>query len=155
VSSCLAPPTALTKETQERAWTPFVSNGGERLPYGLGWFVTDYHGLKLVWHYGNWGTGFSAMYLKMPEKNVSIVMLANSEALADQGGQELTNSVFVCSFLGLCHSCHRHREVVLDGHRCEGRTSFNILPLSNSYIEQTIHAIEATGNQAEWVWIAK
>jgi CubicO group peptidase (beta-lactamase class C family) len=39
----------LRKETQERAWTPFVSNGGDRLPYGLGWFVTDYHGRKLVW----------------------------------------------------------------------------------------------------------
>ena len=26
----------LKKETQERAWTPFVSNAGERLPYGLG-----------------------------------------------------------------------------------------------------------------------
>src|SRR5262245_4851339 len=63
----------LKKETQERAWTPFVSNGGQRLPYGLGWFVTDYHGLKLVWHYGQWGTGFSAMYLKVPEKHVSVV----------------------------------------------------------------------------------
>src|SRR5262245_37835505 len=72
----------IRQDTQDRAWTPFVSNGGERLPYGLGWFVTDWHGLKLVWHYGQWGTGFSAMYLKIPEKNVSVIMLANSEALA-------------------------------------------------------------------------
>src|SRR5262245_55508751 len=27
----------LKRETQEKAWTPFVSNDGERLPYGLGW----------------------------------------------------------------------------------------------------------------------
>src|SRR5262245_42792140 len=39
----------LKKETQEKAWTAFVSNGGKRLPYGLGWFVMDYHGLKLTW----------------------------------------------------------------------------------------------------------
>jgi CubicO group peptidase (beta-lactamase class C family) len=91
----------LRKETQERAWTPFVSNSGERLPYGLGWFVTDWHGLKLVWHYGHWGTGFSAMYLKIPERNVSLVLLANSETLADHGFDQVTNNVFVCSFLGL------------------------------------------------------
>ncbi|HET8670964.1 MAG TPA: serine hydrolase domain-containing protein, partial [Candidatus Saccharimonadales bacterium] len=45
----------LKKETQEKAWTAFTSNSGQRLPYGLGWFVTDYHGLKLIWHYGHWG----------------------------------------------------------------------------------------------------
>ena len=91
----------LRKETQERAWTPFVSNGGERLPYGLGWFVTDYHGHRMVWHYGQWGTGFSAFYIKVPERNVSVVMLANSEALADHGYDDVTHNVFVCSFLGL------------------------------------------------------
>ena len=94
----------LKKETQEKAWTPFVSNGGQRLPHGLGWFVTDYHGLKLIWHYGHWGTGFSAIYLKVPEKNVSLVMLANSEALADhqfQVGEDIPNNAFACNFLRL------------------------------------------------------
>src|SRR5689334_2628280 len=73
----------LKKETQEKAWTNFVSNSGQRLPHGLGWFVTDYGGIRLIWHYGHWGTGFSAIYLKVPEKNFSLIMLANSEALAD------------------------------------------------------------------------
>jgi CubicO group peptidase (beta-lactamase class C family) len=94
----------LKKETQEKAWTAFTSNSGQRLPYGLGWFVTDYHGLKLMWHYGHWGTGFSSIYLKVPEKNVSLVMLANSEALADhqyQVGEDITNNVFACNFLRL------------------------------------------------------
>jgi CubicO group peptidase (beta-lactamase class C family) len=94
----------LKKETQEKAWTAFVSNAGQRLPYGLGWFVTDYHGLKLIWHYGHWGTGFSAIYLKVPEKNVSLVVLANSEALADhqfQVGEDITNNVVACNFLRL------------------------------------------------------
>jgi len=36
----------LKKETQEKAWTNFVSNSGQRLPHGLGWFVTDYHGVN-------------------------------------------------------------------------------------------------------------
>jgi CubicO group peptidase (beta-lactamase class C family) len=98
----------LKKETQEKAWTAFVSNSGKRLPYGLGWFVMDYHGLKLTWHTGHWGTGFSALYLKVPEKNVSLVLLANSEALVDhqyQIGQlmvdDVVNNVFASAFLRL------------------------------------------------------
>jgi hypothetical protein len=70
----------------------------------LGWFVTDYHGIRLIWHFGHWGTGFSAIYLKVPEKNLSLVMLANSEALSDhqfQVGEDITNNVFACNFLRL------------------------------------------------------
>jgi CubicO group peptidase (beta-lactamase class C family) len=98
----------LKKETQEKAWTPFVSNSGKRLPYGFGWFVMEYHGTRLIWHYGHWGRGFSAFYLKVPEKNVSLVMLANSEALADHPYQvgdpmvdDIMNNVFACNFLRL------------------------------------------------------
>jgi CubicO group peptidase (beta-lactamase class C family) len=94
----------LKKETQEKAWTGFVSNGGQRLPHGLGWFVTDYHGFKLIWHFGHWGTGFSSIYLKVPEKSVSLVMLANSEALSDhqfQLGEDIITNVFACNFLRL------------------------------------------------------
>jgi CubicO group peptidase (beta-lactamase class C family) len=91
----------LRKQTQDVAWTPFVSNGGQPLPHGLGWFAENYHGLKLIWHYGHWGTGFSATYLKVPEKNLSLILLANSEALSDPfyftGGIE-TNA-FACTFL--------------------------------------------------------
>jgi len=104
------------KETQERAWTPFVSNSGERLPYGLGWFVTDYHGHKPVWHYGQWGSGFSAVYVKVPERNVSIILLANSEALADLDYEKIANNSFVCSFLGLwgyAYDCAPKAELVL------------------------------------------
>jgi CubicO group peptidase (beta-lactamase class C family) len=103
-------------ETQARAWTPFVSNGGERLPYGLGWFVTDWHGQKLVWHYGHWGTGFSAMYLKIPERKASVILLANSEALADHEWEDVTHNVFVCSFLGLwgeAHDCRKGADAAL------------------------------------------
>ena len=97
----------LKKETQEKAWTPFVSNSGKRLPYGLGWFAMDYQAIKLIWHYGHWGTGFSAIFLKVPEKNLSVVILANSEALVDHQYQfeptvdDIVNNVFACNFLRL------------------------------------------------------
>jgi hypothetical protein len=81
---------------------PFPSNAGKPLAHGLGWFVTDYRGTRLVWHYGHWGTGFSALYLKVPSKRLSLIMLANSEALADhmfQIGEDITTNVFACDFL--------------------------------------------------------
>ena len=93
----------LKKETQEKAWTNFVSNDGQRLPYGLGWFVADYHGTRLIWHYGNWGTGFSAIYVKVPERKIALIMLSNSEALSSHmysvGGEDIANNAFACAFL--------------------------------------------------------
>ena len=113
----------LKKKTQEKAWTAFVSNSGQTLMHGLGWFVTDYHGHKLIWHFGHWGTGFSAIYLKVPEKNVSLIMLANSEALADhqfQVGEDIVNNVFACNFLRLfvfenaqVYDCERNSQTAL------------------------------------------
>ncbi|HKR64578.1 MAG TPA: serine hydrolase, partial [Thermoanaerobaculia bacterium] len=91
----------LQPKTQEIAWAPFVSNKGERLPYGLGWFTDVYRGERLIWHTGNWGSGFSALYFKVPSKNVSLILLANSEALADGfhvPGAGQTNP-FACAFL--------------------------------------------------------
>lgn len=91
----------LQPKTQELAWTPFVSNKGERLPYGLGWFTDVYRGERLIWHTGNWGSGFSALYFKVPARNVTMILLANSEALADGfhvPGAGQTNP-FSCAFL--------------------------------------------------------
>lgn len=92
----------LGEAMQARAWTPFLSNAGQPLAQGLGWYVTDYRGTRLVWHFGHWGTGFSAMYLKIPARRLTLVMLVNSEALADhhyQVGEDITHNVFACSFI--------------------------------------------------------
>ena len=92
----------LGEAMQARAWTPFLSNAGQPLAQGLGWYVTDYRGMRLVWHFGHWGTGFSAMYLKIPARRLTLVMLANSEALADhqyQVGEDITHNVFACAFI--------------------------------------------------------
>src|SRR5690349_21924892 len=129
----------LKKETQEKAWTNFVSNSGQRLPHGLGWFVTDYGGIRLIWHYGHWGTGFSAIYLKVPEKNLSLIMLANSEALADhqfQIGEDITDNVFACNFLrlfvsedskGQTYDCERKSQMSLAKWRDERRKQARVV----------------------------
>lgn len=92
----------LKAATLERAWAPFLSNAGQPLAHGLGWFVTDYRGTRLVWHYGHWGTGFSAIYVKVPARRLTLVALADSEALADhqfQVGEDVTNNIFACDFI--------------------------------------------------------
>jgi CubicO group peptidase (beta-lactamase class C family) len=91
----------LKKETQDQSWTPFVSNGGRPLVHGLGWFVQNYHGLKCIWHFGNDPDEFSGTYIKLPEKGLSLILLANSDALSKPFLRSgiLTSSSFVASFL--------------------------------------------------------
>jgi CubicO group peptidase (beta-lactamase class C family) len=71
----------LTKETQQLAFTPAVSTTGASLPYGLGWFTTNYKGTKFLWHYGYW-TGNSSFILKVPEQNITFIIMANSDNLS-------------------------------------------------------------------------
>jgi CubicO group peptidase (beta-lactamase class C family) len=71
----------LTKETQQLAFTPTVSTKGESLPYGLGWFTQNYKGTRLLWHYGYW-TGNSSFILKVPEQNITFIIMANSDNLS-------------------------------------------------------------------------
>jgi len=92
----------LKAETLADAWTPFVSNAGKPLPEGLGWWITDYRGERLIWHYGHWGTGYSALYLKVPARHLTFIAMANSEALADHHyrvADNVTNDLFACHFI--------------------------------------------------------
>ena len=92
----------LHKDTLEDIWKPVLSNAGKPLPFGLGWYVTDYRGERLVWHYGHWGVSFSAVVLKVPARRLSVILLANSEALADHNwkvGEDVTNNALACHFL--------------------------------------------------------
>src|ERR671918_451550 len=91
----------LTKETQQLAFTPAVSTRGESLPYGLGWFTTNYKGTKLVWHYGYW-TGNSSFILKVPEQNITFIIMANSDNLSrptDLGSGNALSSPVGMAFL--------------------------------------------------------
>jgi CubicO group peptidase (beta-lactamase class C family) len=91
----------LTKETQQLAFTPTRSTKGEELPYGLGWFTTNYKGTKLLWHYGYW-TGNSSFILKVPERNLTFIIMANSDNLSrptDLGSGEALSSPVGMAFL--------------------------------------------------------
>ena len=91
----------LTKETQQLAFTPTVSTKGEPLPYGLGWFTQNYKGMKMLWHYGYW-TGNSSFILKVPEQNITFIIMANSDNLSrptDLGSGDALSSPVGMAFL--------------------------------------------------------
>jgi CubicO group peptidase (beta-lactamase class C family) len=91
----------LTKETQQLAFSPTISTKGESLPYGLGWFTQNYRGTKMVWHYGYW-TGNSSFILKVPERNITFIIMANSDNLSrptDLGSGDALSSPVGVAFL--------------------------------------------------------
>jgi CubicO group peptidase (beta-lactamase class C family) len=62
-------------------WTPGRSPAGAVLPYGLGWFIAAPAGERLIWHTGLWEGAYSALYLKVPDRHLTLILLANSDGL--------------------------------------------------------------------------
>jgi CubicO group peptidase (beta-lactamase class C family) len=92
----------LRRETLGVAWTP--ANFGTQLPTGLGWFVQSYQGEKLVWHFSHVPDASSALVLKMPQRGITLILLANSDGLTTGANLEegdVTASPFVKIFLRL------------------------------------------------------
>ena len=92
----------ITAESRSAMMTPTRLVSGETAPYGLGWYVKEHAGHTLVWHTGWWEDAYSALYLKIPGLNLSLILLANSEGLwwgnpLDQATIE--HSVFAQAFL--------------------------------------------------------
>ena len=47
--------------------------------YGEGWFLSDYHGQRLVWHTGGW-PGMVSRITLVPELHLGVVVLTNQES---------------------------------------------------------------------------
>jgi CubicO group peptidase (beta-lactamase class C family) len=73
----------MKQETKEAMFEPLVSTYGvsEDLMYGLGWYSQRYDDTRLVWHTGRWPPSISALYLKIPEENLTFIVLANTPNL--------------------------------------------------------------------------
>ncbi len=67
---------------RKKLFTPGQLKDGSTAAYAYGWYVQDYQGTELIWHSG-WDeeAGFSALHLKIPEHNMTLIMLANGEGL--------------------------------------------------------------------------
>jgi CubicO group peptidase (beta-lactamase class C family) len=87
-------------DTRRHAWQP----AGSSLPTGLGWFVQRYNGERVVWHFGVERDAYSALYLKVPDRNLTLILLANSDGLAAPytlSNGDVTVSLFAQLFLKL------------------------------------------------------
>ncbi len=65
-------------------WTDRITKGPAppvKGDYRWGWFVQDWNGQRLVWHSGWEPERYSSIYLKVPGKQISLVVLANNENL--------------------------------------------------------------------------
>ncbi len=71
----------ISAASRQQMWMPYRTASGTALPYGLGWFIADRSGRRLVWHTGLWDGCYSALYLKVPAEGLTLILLANSEAL--------------------------------------------------------------------------
>ena len=83
-------------------WRPARTPAGAALPYGLGWFVQDVRGRRVVWHTGLWEGRYSALYLKVPAERLTLILLANSGGLrwpTPLDSAEIRGSAFARAFL--------------------------------------------------------
>lgn len=92
----------LRPESIRAMWTPGRSPSGAPLPYGLGWFLAAPFGEPLVWHTGLWEGAYSALYLKVPGRRLTLILLANSDGLRWEARPDeaaIERSPFATAFL--------------------------------------------------------
>ena len=89
----------LNADSRSIAWQRYGS-----LPTGLGWFVQQHNGERLVWHVGVASDAYSTLYLKVPGRGLPLILLANSDRLVapqNLSNGDVTNSIFAQLFLRL------------------------------------------------------
>lgn len=94
----------LRRDFREIAWTNVTTSNGAALPMGLGWFVQTYNGERLIWQLGNVRDAGSSLLLKVPGRNLTLIMLANGDGLAPSDALttgDITASLYVKLFLKL------------------------------------------------------
>jgi CubicO group peptidase (beta-lactamase class C family) len=93
----------LRRDTRTAAWSNPVNTNGQVLPHGMGWFVQNYNGEPVVWQFGT-SSMSSSLLITLPNRNVTLVLLANSDGLAKPlslSAGDVTVSPFARVFLGL------------------------------------------------------
>jgi CubicO group peptidase (beta-lactamase class C family) len=88
----------LDPPTRQGAWTQAAAH----LPTGLGWFVQNYNGHLVVWQFGVVADAYSSLIVKVPQRDLTFILLANSDRLSTPFALEngdVTASVFARLFL--------------------------------------------------------
>ena len=94
----------LRADTLAAAWHGPVNADGRVLPHGMGWFVQSYNGEPVLWQFGVEANASSSLVITLPARNVTLILLANSNGLAKPAtltAGDVTVSPFAKVFLGL------------------------------------------------------
>jgi len=91
-------------QAKRQVWTAATSPTGRRFPYGLGWFVFNVPGgdVRWPWHYGWYGDAFSSLLFKMPDRELTLILLACTDRASSvfwPGNGDPLRSAFVTAFL--------------------------------------------------------
>jgi CubicO group peptidase (beta-lactamase class C family) len=91
-------------QTKQQIWTVASSPTGQRFPYGLGWFVSESAAgePRLFWHYGWYPDAFSSLLLKIPDRELTLILLACTDRASSVfllGNGDPLRSAFVTAFL--------------------------------------------------------
>jgi CubicO group peptidase (beta-lactamase class C family) len=94
--------TLLGADALAAAWS--VPPGAVPQTFGLGWFVQVYNGQPVVWHFGYAPDASSALFIHLPARHKTLILLANSDGLAatfSLAAGDVTVSPFARLFLSL------------------------------------------------------
>lgn len=89
----------LSSELTTLSW-----NAAAGQPTGLGWFVQSYNGQRIVWQFGLATDAYSSLIVKIPDRRLTLVLLANSDSLTrslNPQSPDITQSLFARTFLRL------------------------------------------------------
>jgi CubicO group peptidase (beta-lactamase class C family) len=95
---------ALRPEWRTFAWTPPNDASGNPLPHAYGWFVQNYNGGRVAWHHGVSDNASSSMIITLPQRGITLILLANSPGLVrpfDLSAGDVTVSPFARLFLSV------------------------------------------------------
>jgi CubicO group peptidase (beta-lactamase class C family) len=88
---------------KQQIWRVGTPPSGRRFPYGLGWFVLDFPPRpRLVWHYGWLPDAFSSLLVKLPDRQLTFILLActdRASSVSPLGNGDPLRSPLAAAFL--------------------------------------------------------
>ena len=87
-------PTLLPKSKLNAAFEKLVLPNGETVNYGFGWRLDPYHGYERPYHTGG-TSGFSNIYMKIPDLDLTIIVFVNISEYDAKGYAEKITNIFI------------------------------------------------------------
>ena len=83
----------VSEAAYDEIFTPAVLNDGRESPYGFGWNLEDLDGRAAIHHTGSW-VGFRTAIAHYPDDDVTIIVLSNATAPAEELRDAIAEMVF-------------------------------------------------------------